>query len=96
MTERQQRARQRFGLFLAIVVICVVGNALGAFNSEPSRSGPTTHATTPQGACKNVDLAPCNTPLRERLMRAAEHLPAGASVEEMTEQAQLEAESGEP
>lgn len=99
MTARQQRARRRLGTFLAIVVIAAVGDSLGAFNSEPTpapTSTETTHASTPEGACKNVDLPPCNAPIRERLLRAAEHLPAGASVEEMTEQAQAEAEAEEP
>lgn len=80
-------------LLLALVVASILG-AFGAFNQPPAK--PAHHAKLPESSlCEGVEVLPCQKPLRERLIRAAEHLPPGASVEEMTVQAEHEAEARE-
>lgn len=82
MKRKQQGALERFVGFVviaAIVLVVAVASGSGGQKTTPA----------PRESDPAAELAK-DTPLRRAMIKAAEHLPAGASLEEVTAQAQAE------
>lgn len=84
MKRKQQGALERFVGFVVIAAMVLVLVVAAASGSGGQKVTPAPRESDPA-----AELAK-DTPLRKAMIRAAEHLPAGASLEEVTAQAQAE------